>query len=216
MLTINNNYRLVGKDLNFVLEYNHEIKDHFKVSCDKIGTNRWQTAGYFTTFSSVKSYLVKQDNIPEQEMVLFNSVVDKVNNAVKSFMDIKLHKENNVKIIINDKWYIVGSNMFFRIVKKEQIQKHRFTKEENIGKDKFINIGSVPNISIGLKSILNEELLEILCSDNEITYADIESVVDRILLDSKSLVTEDASSEDHLQINENDYENNEYIGEDEE
>lgn len=209
MLKIDKNYRLTGKDLNFVLEYSHEIKEHFNVSSDKIGTSRWQTAGYFSAFTSVKSYLVNKNNISEENMIAFNSIVDKFNSAIESFKDIVLHKENNVKIIVNNKWYIVGSRMFFRIVKKEQIQKHRFTKEENIGKDKFINMGSVPNIVIALKSIMNEEILELLSSDNEIKYADIEYIIDKLVSDSKSLLIEDATSDDQLKIDEQDYEDNE-------
>ena len=211
MLKIDENYRLTGKDLNFVLEYSHEIKEHFNVSSDKIGTSRWQTAGYFSTFTSVKSYLVSKDNVSEENMIAFNSIVDKFNNAMETFKDIVLHKENNVKIIVNNKWYIVGSRMFFRIVKKEQIQKHRFTKEENIGKDKFINMGSVPNIIIALKSIMNEEILELLSSDKEIKYADIEYIIDKLVSDSKSLLIEDVTSDDQLQIDEHDYEDNEDV-----
>ena len=211
MLKIDKDCRLTGKDLNFILECKYEIKEQFNVSADKIGTSRWQADGYFTTFRAVKNYLIKENKISEENMVDFNAIIEKFDEAVKKFENITLPKEDNVKIIVNDKWYVVGSRLFFRVVKKEQIQKHRFTKEENIGKDKFINVGFTPNISIALKTILNEEILELVSIEKEISYSDIESIINNIVLNAESLTVEDARPEDQLEIDESICKNNDCI-----
>lgn len=187
MLVLTKDYRLTGRDLNFVLENNQIIKEHFMTNPDNVGTSKWQTVGYFSTFTSVENYLRKKTDINEDTLSDFYNLLDNVNKAIKSFESITIPNMLYMKVVVNKDWHFVGTNMFYRIIKRESIQSHRFTKEENIGKDKFINIGAAPNVHIALKTILNEIILSFLSKKECNTIDDIQSLLESFKRDVENL-----------------------------
>lgn len=195
MILINNDYKIIGKDLNIVVESKQVIKDHNLPNRENVGTSRWQTAGYFTNFTSVIDFLAKQDGISEAELEGLSRLTDKVNQAIEDFKNIKVQEDLHLKVALNKDWYMAGTSMFYRTIKREEIQVHRFTKEENVGKDKFINTGAVPNISMGLKSILNECILDFLATGDENSYEELEILIDKIISDSQNLNIEEVSQD---------------------
>lgn len=195
MIKINENYRIVGKDLNFTVESNQEIKEHFMTSPEKVGTKRWQTIGYLSTFGAIIKFLLKQEDVKEKDLEDLKTIAEKIDSIVECNKNIDINKAAHIKVIVNDRWYIVGTDMCYRIVKKEQIQSSRFTKEENVGKDKFISVGFVPNITIGLKTILNEIVLEHTSEREETHISKLDEIVERFIQDAESLVIEETSAE---------------------
>lgn len=201
MIYIDENYRILSKDLNLVIECNQEVKEHFNTNPDKVGTKRWQTIGYFTTFGASVKFLRKEEGVNEDALRKIEEIQTKIEAGLEEYKKIQVDKSKNSKIIVNDKWYIVGTDMIYRMIKKEQIQSSRFTKEENVGKDKFISMGFVPDVVVGLKTILNETILEHLTEKNNSTLEDLMALVDTYIENVKNIYTEDVvlGSEDTIE-----------------
>lgn len=195
MIIINENYRIVGKDLNFTVESNQEIKEHFMTSPEKVGTKRWQTIGYLSTFGAIINFLLKQEDIQEKDLEDIKAIAEKIDSIIECHKNIDVNKAAHIKAIVNDRWYIVGTDMCYRIIKKEQIQSSRFTKEENVGKDKFISVGFVPNITLGLKTILNEIVLEHTSEKEETPISKLNEIIEEFIQDAENLVIEETSAE---------------------
>lgn len=187
MLTLTKDYRLIGRDLNFVLENNQTIKEHFMTNPENVGASKWQVIAYFSTFSSVESYLREKTDIKEDELIDFYNLLENANKIIKSLENIETPNMPHMKVVVNKDWYFIGTNMFYRIIKRESIQSHRFTKEENIGKDKFINIGASPNVHIALKRILNEIILDFLSEKESKTIDDIKALLETFKRDIENL-----------------------------
>lgn len=187
MLVLTKDYRLIGRDLNFVLENNQIIKEHFMTNPDNIGGSKWQTVGYFSTFSSVENYLKNKTDINDHELSDFYSLIESTNKMIKSFENIKTPNKQHIKVVVNKDWHFIGTSMFYRIIKRESIQSHRFTKEENVGKDKFVNIGVAPNVHIALKTILNETILNFLSEKECKTIDDIKLLLKSFERDIENL-----------------------------
>lgn len=187
MIKITENYRLIGKDLNFTIESNYTVKENAMTNPENIGASRWQTIGYFTTFTAIENFVKNKMNVNEEEINNLYDLLDYTNNIIESFKSVEIPKNIHLKVIVNQDWYFIGTNMFYRIIKRESIKNHRFTKEENIGKDKFINIGATPNAYLSLKTILNTILLEYLSSDEYNTIDEIKKVIDSFVADVEKI-----------------------------
>lgn len=187
MLLLTKDYRLVGRDLNFVLENNQPIKEHFMTNPENVGASKWQVIAYFSTLNPIESYLRNKTNIKEDELIDFYSLLENINEIIGSFESIVIPNMPHMKVILNEDWYFIGTSMFYRIIKRESIQSHRFTKEENVGKDKFINIGATPNIHIALKRVLNEIILDFLSDKDLKTIEDIKTLLETFKKDIRNL-----------------------------
>lgn len=187
MLTLTKDYRIIGRDLNFVLENKQTIKEHIMTNPENIGASKWQVMAYFSTFPAIESYLRNKTNINENELNDFYNLLEEINDVIKSLDNIEVPNIPHMKVVVNKDWYFKGSNMFYKVIKRESIKNHRFTKEENVGKDKFINIGVCPNVHIALKRILNEIILDFLAEKESSTVDDIKILVDIFKLDIENL-----------------------------
>jgi len=206
MLTLTKDYRIIGRDLNFVLEHKQTIKEHVMTNPENIGSSKWQVIAYFSTFSAIESYLRNKTNINEDELIDLYKLLEDINDLIQSLENIKVPNMPHMKIVVNKDWYFKGTNMFYRVIKRESITNHRFTKEENVGKDKFINIGVCPNVHIALKRVLNEIILDFLSEKEYSTIDDIKLLLELFKLDIENLTfieiipknTDDSSYSDEV------------------
>lgn len=193
MIKINDSYTILGRDLNFIVECSNENRE---VNPDELEKNSSKRNKYFSTIEGLCSFLTSQDNIDEDNLTKLRNVSDKVLNVYNSFLDIELEKNRKVKIDVDGTWFIIGTYACYRIIKKEYIKESRFTKEENIGKDKFITYGFSPNLYIALKIILSESLLDFLSKEDNSSIEDVECHIDKMVSSINSMVIVDTDETD--------------------
>ena len=193
MILINDNIRIVTRDFNFVIETLTEVQDGFMTNPENVGSTKWVNNGYFSNLSTLLKALVRDFSLTNEEEDKVNNLYQNIDEALKSFDDITIDVDDSMqhKIVVNDKWFLVGCSMIYRMIKKEQIQQSRFTKEENVGKDKFVVNGFVPNISVGLKSILNRTLIDLIDTDANLTFAKVVEAINEFVDNSNNIYTED-------------------------
>lgn len=184
MIKINDYYTVLGRDLNYIVECSNENRD---LTVDESEKTSGKKNKYFSSIEGVCNFLLKQDNINESALDEFKKLLDSVILIHSDFEKIDIAKHKKVKIGINETWFIVGTYSCYRIIKKEYIKESRFTKEENIGKDKFITYGFAPNIYISLKIILSEIMLEFLSKEDNNTVEDLKEHINRTLEHIKNM-----------------------------
>lgn len=187
MIIIDNNYKISGKDLNFTVESNNKLEDS--------NDERWQFAGYFATFNGLVNFLKKKEDLKEDTVLNLENIVEKIDYATSFFKEVKLNTQSNVKVLINDNWHIIITDMYSRIVKKEKIKLSRFTNIENVGKDKLVDIGYAPNMFMSLKILLNQLLLEFLSEEKECDLEEIDAIISSLIEDVKNIKIEEISME---------------------
>lgn len=209
MIKINENYTITGRDLNFIIECSNENKEINLDDSEKTASKRNK---YFSTVEGVCSFLQGQDNIDENMLNSLKELSDKVVEIYNSFSEMELEKSRKVKIDINGSWFIVGTYACYRIIKKEYIKESRFTKEENIGKDKFITYGFVPNLHIALKIVLSESILEFLSKEDNNNIKDLEEYIDTMVSYINKMTVSDT---DDVDIDNDDEDEEDLVGSDE-
>lgn len=196
MIKINNYYTILGRDLNYIIECSNENKDLGADEVEKVSSKRNK---YFSSIESVCSFVAKQDNIEESIIDEFQALKEKVTLIYQNFEGMEVDKSRKIKIDIAGMWFIIGTDSCYRIIKKEYIKESRFTKEENIGKDKFITCGFAPNVYISLKIILGEILLEFLGKEENCTINDLEECIDKAVSDIKNMTILDADDSEIIE-----------------
>lgn len=191
MIKINEKYTLVGKDLNLIVEC---IQDSSLENKD-VEKNYMKRNKYFSTYEGLYSFLDKLNLEDNENITKAEYILEKLKNAYEEFKNIDIGTISNKKIEIGDFWYLISESNFYRLVKKEFIKKSRFTKEENIGKDKFITYGFVPNVPVGLKIISNEIIIEFLSRESEDTMDELDKTIDNYLLDVQNLKISDTNND---------------------
>ena len=194
MIKINQNYTIIGKDLNFIIECVHDTKDLEEQDKEKNSTKK---SKYFSTFQGMVDFLCNQEDIDLEDLSGVKNICEKVNKIIDNLKHIDIDKTKSLTFIIGENWQILGSYMFYKIVKKETIQKSRFTKEENIGKDKHVTLGFVPTLYIGLRVILNQIILDGLSNTDYTDLSDLELAVDMFVEDLNSFKIEEYSAKNN-------------------
>lgn len=205
MIKINENYTITGRDLNFIIECSNENKEISLDESEKVASKRNK---YFSTVEGVCNFLEKQDSIEEDTLNSLRELSEKIVQVYNNFSEIELEKNRKVKIDINNSWFIVGTYACYRIIKKEYIKESRFTKEENIGKDKFITCGFAPNLHIALKIILSESVLEFLSKEDDNSIKDLKEYIDTMVsyMNKMTIVDTDDVDMDNDDEDEEDFE----------
>ena len=217
MINLNENYSIIGKDLNIILRSKRSINDATTLSenNDELD-DKFKFGGYFSTISAIYSHIKKTNLLEESEIEEFKNTVENYNEAINSFsgIDSLLCATNKLKINVTPNWSVFINGEIFTLIKTEQIKESRFTKEENVGKDKYINYGYPRNLAYSLKSILENIVLDFLSKTEENTLADLNKEISEYLDFVSCLKIDELTDEQGIDDIENEFEeDNEFIEE---
>lgn len=206
MINIDNKIRISSHGLDFFIEKKQKITDHFLAQKENIGTDRWNIQGYYSSLPWLCKELIEKYDLDENMISRLTQIKEKIEEAIESFIKYNIDSESQsyYKIIIDEDWSAVGKKMHFIVTQRSTIIEHRFTKQENVGKDKFTTYGHLPQVNLILKAVLNEKIINLASSSEEFDIDDIDVTVDYFIENLENLTIKELNEGEYIEENDED------------